>query len=261
MKTQLINFGKKVTSELSKQSPTILSAIGVVGVFATAYFAGKATLEAEHALTKFEEIHEFDEEPPTFMDRVKVVAPCYIKPATAAVTTCACIICSHKIDLQRQAIAYSLLAGSNEARKELQNKVAETYGDNKLEKMRDDIVSERVQRFYPSNADHIIESGKGETLFMDARTGQLLKSDWEHVKRAFIELENDINSGQEVTYNDYMLRVGFRPIAEGNGIFWEKDATGIMNPRYTTAWADEDKLISCTAIGFYTDPISSYEEV
>ena len=71
MKQELLRWGKRITSEVVKHSPRILTGVAVVGTVATAYLASKATLQAKSKMDMMLELETNGEEPITVKEKAK----------------------------------------------------------------------------------------------------------------------------------------------------------------------------------------------
>ena len=225
MKTEIVNWGKKIIGEIAKNSPTILTGMGVAGTCLTAIFASKATLQAERELEKYYEIHETDTEPPTMMDKAKVVLPLYIPTAITGLTTAACIIGSHEINVRRQAALASAYSLSTEAMKELQNKVTETYGEKDAKKLKSDIREDHIKA-NPIKEEKVVLTGHGNALFFDEQSGRYFRCDMEVIKRAINNLNEDLLNGNYVLLNDFYYAIGLGQVKLGDQLGWNLYSTG-----------------------------------
>lgn len=217
-----------------RESPTILTALGVSGFITTVILAVKATPKAiwliekderrgDHILTKTEVI--------------KITWKCYIPTALAAIGSIGCFIGATSIGLRRNAVLASLYSLSEATLKEYQAKVVEIIGKNKEEKIHEALVQDRLDKD-PASKKEIIVTGKGESLFYDSWSGRYFKSDMEKVRR----VQNDLNAkmlGGEmyVPLNDLYDELGLECVEGGNHIGWSVER-GLLDIHYTTKLAE-----------------------
>lgn len=256
MKQEIIRWTSKISAEAAKHSPAILSGIAVIGVAAVAVEATRATLKAERKLERIKQREEEGAEPFTFKEKAMNIAPLYFPTAIIFVTTAVCIIGSQTINTKRQLALASAYSLSTEAMKELESKVKEEYGEKKIEKLKDEINGEKGRQIYIQKQDGIINTGYGDQVFIDLTSGQVFKSDMEHVKRSYLDLKECVAQGEQQTLNALYRSWGIREVKFGDEMIWDINITGPVEWKLTTDWIDpETKEIACTCIDFYSDPI------
>lgn len=257
MKTEIVKWGTKIGQEIAKNSPGILTALGVAGTVTTAVLASKATLQANKKLEDMKKHEEEGHEPFTMKEKAKSILPFYIPAAIMLLTTSACIIGSHSISTRRQMALASAYSLSTEAMKEMENKFKEVNGEKKLEKLKDDISRDRIKTAYEANKSRIINTGQGEQLFYDYYSGHIFSHDRTKIDQIFIKMNEMINQGSEVSLNMIYEEMGLPWTPLGDLVSFHRDYTGIIEPKFTPEWMDEEHTITCTEINFYNEPIPS----
>ena len=257
MKTDIVKWGTKIGQEIAKNSPGILTALGVAGSVTTAVLASKATLQADRKIQEMKKLEEEGHEPFTMKEKAKNILPFYIPAAIMLLTTSACIIGSHSISTRRQMALASAYSLSTEAMKEMENKFKEVNGEKKLEKLKDDISRDRVKAAYDANNSKVIRTGKGEQLFYDYYSGHIFEHDRTKIDQIFVKLNDMINQGSEVSLSMIYEELGLPWTPLGDLMSFHKDYTGIIEPKFTPEWMDEDKTVTCTEISFYNEPMAS----
>lgn len=252
MKQELIKWANRVTGEVAKHSPTILTGVAVVGCAATAYFTAKATLQAK------EKLEEMKEEELTTKEKAKKILPIYIPAITAFLATSACVIGAHTIDTKRQMALVSAYSLSTEALKDVEEKFKETYGEKKLDKLHSEINKDKAVYIHELNKDHAIETGRGNQLFIDGMSGQIFKSNREHINRVYNDVNSQLNEGFSVSVNDINEMIGIRPMALGDYWIFDINRTGIVEPTFDPVWTDDTQTETCTYIGYRNKPVLSY---
>lgn len=197
---------RRAGQSLSSNSPTILSAVAIVGVVATAVLAVRATptalikhaeAEAEkntwtlaQAADRGESVKVDDYIPLTPVEIVKATWKSYIPAVVAGSATIACIVGSNQIGLRRNAAllgAYTLVDG---AFRQYKDEVLAQIGAVKEGKVTDEISRKELER-NPAPSSEVIIIGGGDQLCYESLTGRYFKSDIEKIRRA----ENDFNRG------------------------------------------------------------------
>ena len=195
-------FGKK-------NSSTILMVMGISGGIAAGVSAVYVTPKA---LKKLEELHNKQEEEgveltkiQAFWEDTKAVAPIYAGPVIGAGVSIACIVCSHK-EANKRTMAYATAYRLSEATfNEYKHKVAETIGEKKEKKIREEIGAERAEKQYEAaiNSGSLIEnSGDGSTLFMDSLTGRLFYSDISAIQKAECTINKRLITEMHLSLNE-----------------------------------------------------------
>ena len=254
MKQELIKWANRITGEVAKHSPTILTVVAVGGIGATAYFTAKATLQAK------EKLEEMKEEELTTKEKAKKILPIYIPAFTAFLATSACVVGAHTIDTKRQMALVSAYSLSTEALKDVEEKFKETYGEKKLDKLHSEINKDKAVRIHEMNKDHVIETGRGNQLFIDGFSGQIYKSSMDHVNRVYNNINETLNNGESVTVNEINDRLGIRPVQMGDYWIFDVNRTGIIDLDKDPEWTDETQTETCTYINYRNKPVLSYCE-
>ena len=254
MKQELLKWANRITGEVAKHSPTILTGVAVAGCAATAYFTAKATLQAK------DKLEEMKEEELTTKEKAKKILPIYIPAITAFLATSACIVGAHTIDTKRQMALVSAYSLSTEALKDVEEKFKETYGEKKLDKLHSEINKEKAVHIHEINKDHAIETGKGSQIFIDGASGQIYKSNREYVNRVYNDVNAQLNEGYSVSINDINEMLGIRPMMMGDYWIFDINRTGIIEPVFDPAWTDETQTETCTYVSYRNKPVLSYCE-
>lgn len=252
---------KTILRGIERESPTILTGLGITGIATTAVLAVRATPKALYLLEEERAKRYADEskrEPLTKIDTIKITWKCYLPAVLVGVGTIACFIGAHSINLRRNAALAGLYTVSEAALKEYQEKVIEVIGKNKEEKIHDAIVEDRIIA-NPASKKEIILTGMGETLFYDSWSGRYFKSDMEKVRKA----QNDLNEkllGGATMYlplNDLYDLLGLEDVASGNGIGWSFDY-GMLDIKFNTKIADNS--IPCIVLEYKVYPPMQYDK-
>lgn len=236
-------------------SSTILTVCAVGGVIGTAVAASEAVLEARDTVTA----HEMDEglkvekhqeitledgskdydikvyyRERTIWEKVKLTWKSFLLPAFLGSATIACIIESHHIDNKQKlalAAAYSM---SEEAAKEFRNKVAETIGEKKTNKIENEIMQDKINANPLPDDDHIIHTQYGEQLMYDEWSGRYFRSGQNEVdKKVNMLNKRMITKRTKACVNDLYELLGIPEIPIGNEFGW----------RYDAEWEDGDVTV------------------
>lgn len=200
-----------------KNSPQILTGIGVAGVFATAILAVRATPKAVKIL---EEAQAITADKLSKTDAIRLCWKEYIPATIMGVVTSACIICSCRIHTRREVALLSLYSLTESALREYQNKVREMIGSGKESKVRDSIASDRIKQ-NPLAINDVIITGSGNVLCYDSPSGRYFRSDIEKIKRKENELNMRLRTEMVLTLNDLYYELGLQGTKLGEGLGWD----------------------------------------
>jgi hypothetical protein len=253
---QVMKIAKNLAGRISENSPTILTGAAIAGLVTSVIFAVKAT---PRAIILIEEENEKrwketpnDEEPEllTTIDIVKLTWRCYIPTAGMLIATGACIIGANSINQKRYAALATAYTLSETAFREYKQKVVETLGKNKEQKLRDEIAADRIKE-NPPTPNEVIFSKKGEVLCYESLTKRYFKSDYEHIRRIVNDLNDQLFSEGFVTMNDMFWALGLDMMRPYDGIGWDV-TTGIIRPNISTHLTDDNR--PCLVLSFEVEP-------
>lgn len=173
----------KVEIFLKRHSSTILTVVGAGGVVATSVLAVKATPKA---LTLLEEAKNEKGDKLTTTEVIAVAWKPYIPAIVTGVSTIACIFGANYLSIKNQASLMSAYALLDSSYKEYRNKVNELYGEDADEKVKQEMVTSRIEQGFKAT--------EGKQLFFDHQSMQFFESTMEDVlnaEQAFMEILNE----------------------------------------------------------------------
>lgn len=245
---------------LRRNSSTILTCAGAVGVVATTVMAVKATPKA---LSLIENAKEEKGEELSKWEVVKVAGPSYIPAVITGAGTIACIFGSNIISKHQQATLMSAYALLDNSYKEYRKKVDEIYGEEAGKTVRAEIAKDKY-----AGDDVSVDDGK--ELFYDFYSGRYFESTKEAVLWAQYETNRSLFVNCAVGLNEYYDLLGIETRSEYNDIGW---ACGQMEEMYWHPWIefqheetiiDEDSSegagLECTIIYLPMEPVMGYLE-
>ena len=203
-----------------KNSPDILTAVGVVGLVGAVVESVKVTTKAARLI---EEAECAKGESLTKLEVVKTVGPSYIPVVVSTGVGVSCIVGARKIDRKRQAALMAAYALSENNLKEYKQKVTEVLGEKSEKKVRDAIAQEQVIK-NPVSDNDIFDTGLGDTIFYDPYSSRYFKSNIESVRRALNNLNYRLMSEMWVSVNDLYEEIGLAPTKMGDQLGWNIDA-------------------------------------
>lgn len=198
---------------LKRNSSTILTCIGAVGVVATTVLAVKATPKAISLLEQAEE--EKGEELTTF-EKVNVAGPAYIPSAVVGASTIACIFGANVLNKRQQASLMSAYALVSNSYKDHKAKVEELYGQEATFKIREEIAKDKYED-YTMMREPMHED---EVLFFDDFSLQFFYSTLDDVLRAEYQFNQDFMMSGSACLNEFYDMVGLGRIEAGYQLGW-----------------------------------------
>lgn len=245
---------------LRRNSSTILTCVGAVGVVATAVMAVKATPKV---LTLIENAKEEKGEELTKWETVKIAGPSYIPAVITGAATVACIFGANVISQRQQATLMSAYALLDSSYKEYKNKVDELYGEEAGKRIREEIAKDK----YAGDGSLTDDS---KELFYDFYSGRYFESTKEAVMQSQYETNRKLFVNCAVGLNEYYELVGLETLPEYEDIGW---ACGQMDEMYWHPWIEfghEEMTIDsdldgyegleCTVIYLPMEPVMGYLE-
>lgn len=150
---------------------------------------------------------------------VKEVGPLYVPVVVSTVAGAACIA-TNSIELARANSAITIAANlAEDALRTYQDKVRETFGEKKEERVLNDICADKV-RENPPDIKEVIVTSKGNTLMFDELSGRYFESDIESVKHSINVLNKQMLEEDYIVVNDYNYELGLRTLPEDNRRGW-----------------------------------------
>ena len=238
---------------LKRNSSTILTGVGAVGVVGTAVLAVKATPKAMALLEKAEEQKG---EKLTKFEVVRVAGPAYIPAVVTGASTIACIFGANALNKKQQAALMSAYAMVDSSYKEYKKKVEELYGEGTNQQ----VVAEIAKDKYNEN-DISVDYGK--SLFYDEFSGRYFEAATADVIRAEYKLNERISKYGGVALNEFYELLDIEPVDYGEFLGW---SSGGLMEMYWESWLDfvHEKVImddglECHIIRFGVEPMYDYE--
>lgn len=246
----------------AKNSPAILTAIGVTGTLTTAYLAAKAAFKSVDVLKEASEKKEAENveagnEPAsdvnsptggelTTQEKVEAVWKLYVPAAASAAMTVAAIVLANRIGERRNAALASAYSVVQEGYKEYRAKTNEKVGKKKEQEIRDEIAQERIDR-NPVNQTTLIVTGKGGTLCYDMWTDRYFNSDIESIRKAVNDFNKDLINSSYMALTEFYHLLGLPSTRNSDMVGWdtdkllEVDYSGTIHPDGTPAIAIDFK--------------------
>ena len=235
---------------LKRNSSTILTCVGAVGVVATTVMAVKATPKA---LRRIEDAKETKGEDLTRIETVKAAAPAYIPTVVTGVSTLVCIFGANALNKRQQAALISAYGLLDTAYKKHKGTVEELFGEAANIRVREGIAQDMYEETTVS---------EDKQLFFDFFSMRYFESTMEDVLKAEYELNRKLVDEYSVTLNDFYRMLGLPTLNMEDALGWSIEAGGVW---YGYSWIDFDheKIVledglECCVISMSHEPTVDY---
>ena len=245
--------------ELCKQnSASILTGLGVAGVFSTAVLAAKDTPKA---LRLLEEKEEYKLEhygcKLTKTEKIFAMIPAYIPTILMGTATTACILGANHINKQNQAALIAAYTYLDSEYKAYQNKVKDIFGEAAEKKVLEEIEKDKYRHEQYGDPSE-------KKLFYDEFSNRYFEMSIHEILQAMYEANRIYAYLGELTLNGLYEFLHLKPIDIGETLGW---SAGKDWECYGFAWLDisweaietPDNL-EAYAIKFNIDPSKDFQE-
>lgn len=236
-----------------RNSSTILTCAGALGVIGTSVMAVKATPKAMKLL---EQKEKEKGEKLTKKEVIVTSVPMYIPTIIMGISTIACILGANILNKRQQAALTSAYALLNSSYKEYKNKVEELYGEGTNEQVIEEIAKDKYEE-----TDIVTEDGQ---LFYDAFSGRYFESTLFKVQQAEYYLNRDLTMRDYAYLNEFYEYLDIDEIDSGWKMGW---STGSCLAAYWQPWIDfnhkkvtMDDGLECTIITMWQEPFADFED-
>ena len=245
---------------LDKNSPAILTGLGIAGIVTAVVMGVRATPKAMQLLAE-EEKARFEEGttvPMTNLEVVEVAWKCYVPTVLMTGATIGCIIAAQTINTRRLAALASVYSLTEATLKEYQVKVIDTVGDKKAKKIKDDIAADHISK-NPVDEDNVIQTGRGTTLCYDWVSGRYFRSDIEYIRQAENRLNRDLLADNYVSLNEVYDEIGLPRIGLGEELgwsLWVDDQDQLVTFKFSSQLTDKGE--PCLVVEYAVMPRFDY---
>lgn len=246
----IASIAGKARDFATNNSPAILTGVAIAGVVTTAVLAVRAT---KPALIDIQHAESERTEPLTKTEVVKLCWKHYVPAAGVGVVTIACIIGAQSVNTRRHAALVSAYALSEKSFIELQEKVEETFGKNKSDKVHTDIAQDTVDANPPVQEQVVVVSSGNDHLFMDKLSGRYFRSTVDKVDKAVNKINFDLNNNAYASLNEFYGYLDLDHTEMGEELGWQAD--DLLNVRKSVVLTNDEP---CIVITFSMNPIRNY---
>lgn len=245
-----MNLGLLVTNtikQLKRNSPEILTALGVSGVVTTAYLTAKASFKAAQVL---EGTDLPDDRKDRIKEQIRHTWVLYIPAGVCGAVTIGCIVSGTRAQAQKTAAAVAAYSLTEKAFSEYKEKVTEQIGVNKERTVRDEAAQETVNQNPPTAM--ILIPVENNVLCCELYTGRYFWSTMEKLRAAQNEINARIVREEYVLLDEFYDLIFIAHTNNSSRIGWE-DAK-LLELEFSAVLTEENK--PCMAFSYnYVRPI------
>lgn len=247
---------KQGLQTVSKYSPELLIALGIIGMGTSAVLAVKATEKAKKQIDEKKE--ELEVEELSKEETVKTVWKTYIPPVIAFTTSAICILGAHSIDLKRNAILAAGYKASETALLEYKSKVKEKLGEKKEKEIVDEIAQDKLKAHPVPIDSYIHQTGYGNTLCYDPCIDRYFRCSKQAIEKVAVALSRRMIHEMYISLNDFYYELNLPRIDLGDDLGWNTD-DGDIQPYYSSMIASNDE--PCLVISYLVKPRVDYRSL
>lgn len=194
----LLNSG---ASFVSRNLPAILTGVGIGGLVATAFLAGRGTLKADECIKAEEAKLKVKLDNTT---KFKLGIKYFIPAIAAGLGTAGLMVASNRISAKQLATALSVAKATEKILVDNREGVKDVFGEKGLRKL-DEKINEKNAAKYFANSANVYETGHGGTLCCEGfLTGTLFKASREWIGKCVNEFNARLLAGEILSYNEFI---------------------------------------------------------
>lgn len=215
---------KGLVSFFRKNSATILTITGTVGVVGTSILTAKAAVKASKIIEKAEQEKG---KKLTVRESIETVWTMFIPPIVAGSSTIACIFGANILNKRQQASLVSAYALIENSYREYKAKLKELYGEEAHNNIIDAVASEKCEDAHildvglTSVYTQEIESDTEPRLFYDEYSGRYFESTIEKVLLAEYHLNRNYILRGFARLNDFYEFLGLEQTDYDEAVGWD----------------------------------------
>lgn len=255
MNEKVTKFINGVKTTLDKNSPAILTGIGITGMLTTTVLAVRATPKA---LSLIDQAENEKCDDLTALETVKAAWKPYIPAIIAGTVSTACLIGANSVNARRNAALATAYKLSETALIDYRSKVIETIGEKKEQVIKEKVDKERIEKNPVSKNEVFITSNNGNTLCYDVISGRYFKSDIERLKRVENELNKRMLNEMYISLNEFYNELGLQCTSLGNELGWNIE-DGLMDLHFSSQIADNGE--PCIVVDYHIAPRYGFERL
>lgn len=245
---------------LTKNAPTILTGLGLVGTVVTTALAITATPKVLALIEEQEALRDVEwrdrgrpDVPAEHLSKaevIKLVWKEYVPTGLALLGTGACIVAANAVSLKKEAALVGLYAIAETGYREYREKVKEEVGEKKEERIREAISQDKLNK-NPVQNSPVIVTGRGNALCFDTLTGRYFEHSIEDIRRIQNEFNQGLINERYLTLNEFYDLLGLEHTTLGNTFGWSAEY-GLLEILFSSKLASDDR--PCLVLDYRIGP-------
>lgn len=233
----LTDIVKQAERFARSNSPAILTAFGATGAITTAVLTGRAAYKSYPIIKKHEETHGIpDTNREMYLERAKLVWRLYVPATVSGTTSVACIVLAARVGSRRTAAITAAYSLSEKAFNEYKDKVVETFGEKKEQKVRDDIAQDQVNK---TSGNQLVVIPDGSVMCCELHTGRYFHTDMESLRKAENQINSQLMKHDYASLSDFYDLVGLPHTSNSGNLGWESGK--LMELEISTVLSKDNK--------------------
>lgn len=226
IKTFVRRNARKITTEVVKQAPVILTTTAVGGVISTFLLTQKAAPVAKKVID--EAVVEYGREL-NFVEKVQKTWKIYLPAVVSAGLSIGCIVAGHALSVKRQAALAAAVTIGQDRLQEYMEKTQELVGEKKSEEIRESIATDVLSKSEETLKDdeghdfQVFNTGRGEQLVFDRLSGRYFRSTYDAVEGAFNHAKYLSVARGMVGLNAIYRKLGLPTTELSDHVHWRDD--------------------------------------
>jgi hypothetical protein len=243
-----------------QNSPSLLTAVGALGVVTTSVLTAKASFRAVRIIDQERWRRDEESTVPTnpadlvsSREAAELVWREFVPPAVVGVVTLAAIIGANHIGGRRAAAFATAYKLSEKMAEEYRQKVVDTIGREKEDLLRGELTKDRVERV---PGVETIVLGEGEVVFYDEWSGRAFKKTIDEVANAVNQLNYQINQSWCASLTEFYDLLGLPKTRVSDDYGWNSDE--LLEPYYSSTLLEDVR--PARSISFNVQPFQNYNK-
>lgn len=240
---------------VKKNSPTLLTVVGVAGMFGMTVLAVKNTPKAADILNEY----KTGETKPNKVMVLKRVAPLYLPSLLLGISSAFCIFYGHSIEAKRTAALITLYQLKEAANLEYKDMVIDTIGEEKESEVVRKIAENKAKKL--SDEEVKLYSQVDMEWFYDASFGRFFpaKNEAEVDNNAVRINKMIINNGTANVQDFWDLNGVKGETTEGEKLGWHDQMDDVLELRWLPGYIDTPWGAPAKAFTYTISPIYEYD--
>lgn len=211
--------GKETLMLIEKNSPSIMTGLGVIGMISTVALAVKATPKAIKLIE--------ENKPQTKVDTVKVCWKPYIPAVVMGGISMALLINANNVNMKRNSALVAAYTLADKSVSNFKESVLETVGEKKFEEVKS-VFAKKQESDEIKEGKTIVVKDSGNTMFFDEISGRYFKEDIQNVKSSINQFNRRLLDEMRLSLNEWYIEVGLTPTTIGDNLYWDVNNEGFL---------------------------------